>query len=68
MGIESTMTVKRSDAIAMLEQKRVEVFKNDFQERLEALLYEHRESIFENYNVVEDDFVGDEWERWKSYW
>jgi len=68
MGIESTMTVKRSDAIAMLEQKRVEVFKNDCQERLAALLYEHRESIFENYNVVEDDFVGDEWERWKLYW
>ena len=68
MGIESTMTVKRSDAKAMLEQKGCTVYDNDCAERLEDMLYEHRESIFENYCVVEDDYEGDEWECWKTHW
>lgn len=68
MGIESTMTVKRSDAIEMLKQKGCTVYENDCLERLADMLYEHRESIFENYCVVEDAYEGDEWERWKSYW
>ena len=68
MGIESTMTVKRADAIAMLEQKGCTVYKDDCTERLADMLYEHRESIFENYDVVENDHNGDEWERWKTCW
>lgn len=69
MGIESTMTVKRSDAIEMLKQKNCTVYENDCLERLSDMLYEHRESIFENYLVVEDDHEDSEWgERWKSRW
>ena len=55
MGIESTKIVKRSEAIEMLNPKCL-VYDNDCIERLEYLLYEHRESIFENYIVVEDDY------------
>ena len=68
MGIESTMTVKRADAIEMLKQKGYTVYENDCTERLADMLYEHRESIFENYDVVENDYEGDKWERWKTYW
>ena len=68
MGIESTMTVKRADAIEMLKQKGCTVYENDCTERLADMLYEHRESIFENYDVVENDYEGDKWERWKTYW
>lgn len=54
MGIESTKIVKRSEAIEMLNPKCM-VYDNDCLERLEYLLYEHVESIFE-YIVVEDDY------------
>lgn len=68
MGIEGTYTVKRSDAIDMLKEKGCTVYENDCLERLATMLYEHRESIFENYDVVEDDYEGNVWVRWKSYW
>jgi hypothetical protein len=61
MGIESTKIVKRSEAIEMLNPKCM-VYDNDCIERLEYLLYEHSESIFEyiNYIVVEDDYKEDD--------
>ncbi len=68
MGIESTQTVKKSDALIMLSSKGIRVFSDDSNSRLEELLYENRESIFENYSVVEDDYKGDKYERWKSSW
>ena len=68
MGIESTMTVKRIDALEMLKAKRCTVYENDCLERLSDLLYEHRESEYENYIVVENNYKGRENERWKFYW
>ena len=67
MSIETTMTVKRSNAIKMLRDKNLVVYDNDCEERLEDMLYEHRESIFENYCVVpDDDYVDSQYE--KIYW
>ena len=68
MGIESTFNVRRSDAIDMLKKKGCTVYWNDCLERLSDMLYEHRESIFENYCVMEDDVTDDEWSRWKYCW
>jgi len=56
MGIESTITVKRSDAIETLKQsKRCLVYENDSLERLADMLYKYSGSVFHNYNVLEDD-------------
>lgn len=68
MSIESTMTVRRSDAISMLESKGQQVHEKDCCERLSDMLYECRETIFENYWVVEDDYEGDEFEKYKEWW
>jgi hypothetical protein len=68
MGIESTHMVRRSDAILMLKIKRIQVFQNDCNERLEVLLYENKESDTENYWVCDDDYEGDQYERWKTCW
>jgi hypothetical protein len=66
MSIESTFTVKRSNAIKMLLEKiggdRVT------NENLAELLYEYRDSVFENYIVVDDDFKEDEYDHMKSSW
>lgn len=68
MGIESTKIVKRSDAIDMLKHRSVEVFEDDCNDRLSLMLYENRESIFENYQVVDNDYKLCEYERFKVYW
>lgn len=68
MSIESTYTVRRSNAIEMLREKGCIVYDNDCNERLSDMLYSNRESIFENYHIVEDSFEEDKWERMKSYW
>lgn len=68
MGIESTQTVKRSDAEKMLAYKGVITYKYESLDRLADLLYENRETIFENYCVVEDYIKGDEWATFKEWW
>lgn len=72
MGIESTYRVSRKDAIAMLQQKGIEVFESDSNERLAYELYEAKESDFENYEVVdfeqEDESENDKWYLWKYGW
>lgn len=72
MGIESTYRVFRKDAIAMLEQKRIEVFESDSNERLAYELYKAKESDFENYEVVdfdqENEPQNDKWHLWKYGW
>ena len=72
MGIESTYRVFRKDAIAMLQQKRIEVFDSDSNERLAYELYEAKESDFENYEVVDFDRKNepknDKWHLWKYGW
>lgn len=72
MGIESTYRVSRKDAIAMLRQKRIEVFESDSNERLAYELYEAKESEFENYEVVDFDEEkepeNDKWHLWKYGW
>ena len=69
---ESTHRVSREDAISMLQQKRVEVFESDSNERLAYELYEVKESDFENYEVVdfqkEDEPEDDKWHLWKYGW
>lgn len=57
MGIEATFTVQKDDALLMLQSRGVIVYANDCNERLASLLYENRESIIENYEVVNDDYV-----------
>lgn len=67
MGIESTYTVKKSDALIILSSKFITVFSDDSNRRLAELLYENRESIFENYLVVDDaDYQKDTYKRCKS--
>ena len=68
MSIESTCLVKRSTAVSMLSELRITVYPNDCLERLADMLYEHRMSIFENYQVVEDDYICDEYEGFKHGW
>ncbi len=68
MSIESTQNVKRSDAIGMLGEKGIRVYSDDSLDRLADLMYEHKESIFENYCVFEDDYKLDEWSTWKINW
>lgn len=70
MSIERTMTVKRKDAIEMLTQKGCFLYVDDCNSRLGDLLYEYKESdhVFENYNVVDDDFEDDEYDNWKTNW
>jgi hypothetical protein len=72
MGIESTYRVSRKDAIAMLQQKRIEVFESDSNERLSHELYRAKESCFENYEVVdfehEQEPENDKWHLWKYGW
>jgi len=72
MGIESTRDVKRTDALSMLRQKGLKVYDNDCNERLEDMLYENRESIFENYNVVDNNYTNDSieqgWANFKTSW
>ena len=63
MSIESTMTVLKSNAIDMLKCKNIEVFDDDCNDRLALLLYENRESIFENYSVEDDDYKPDVWKK-----
>ena len=72
MGIESTYRVSRRDAISMLQQKQIEVFESDSNERLAYELYQAKESDFENYEVVdfdeENEPEDDKWYLWKYGW
>ncbi len=68
MGIESTKIVKKSDAIDMLSHRNVTVYSNDCNERLSDLLYDNSENIFENYQVVDDDYVLGEFDKFKTCW
>ncbi len=52
MSIETTHKVHFLTAIEMLRNKNVTVFIDDCFNRLSHLLYENRESEFENYEVV----------------
>ncbi len=56
MSIESTYYVRKSNALKILNDKRILVFDNDCNERLSVMLYDIRDSIYENYIVVNDDF------------
>lgn len=72
MGIESTYRISRKDAISMLEQKRIDVFESDSNERIAHEIYNVKESIFENYEVVDFDQENepddDSWHLWKFCW
>lgn len=68
MSIESTYTVKKSDALDMLRNKGVHVYDDDCNDRLADLLYENRESIFENYCVINDSDATDENKPFKYSW
>lgn len=72
MGIESTYRVSRKDAISMLQNKRIEVFESDSNERLGHELYNAKDSDFENYEVVdfeeENEPKNDKWHLWKYGW
>lgn len=68
MSIERTFTVKRSDAIDMLKYKKISFFEDDSNSRLANLLYLNRESETENYDVVDDVYVGKGYEHWKLTW
>ncbi len=72
MSIETTYRIFRSNAIKMLEEKNVQVFESDSNERIALELYENRNSIYENYEVVdfdEDNEPGnDKSNHWKSSW
>ncbi len=56
----------------MLQQKRIEVFESDSNERLAYELYQAKESDFENYEVVdfdeENEPEDDKWHFWKYGW
>lgn len=56
----------------MLQQKRIEVFESDSNERLAYELYQAKESDFENYEVVDFDQdnepENDKWHLWKYGW
>lgn len=72
MSIESTFRVYRNNAISMLQQKGVEVFKSDSNERISNELYKAKESDCENYEVVdfdkENEPENDRWHLWKWHW
>jgi len=68
MGIESTKTVRRSSATYMLGLKGVVLYGHESNEKLAELLYRERESIFENYDVVDDAYEGDESDNFKAGW
>ena len=70
MGIESTQTVHRKDAIdkivdhiLMSLRSRIKFEASELSnEELEDKLYEIRDSIFVNYSVVDDDVeIEDTW-------
>ena len=69
MSIETTYNINRWVAIENLRDKLITVFENDCNERIEYLLYKHRDSEFENYSVVdwtqETEPEGQEWPYWK---
>jgi len=52
----------------MLRSKDVLVFDDECNQRLALLLYENKESDFENYNVVSDYTLREQSELWKSWW
>jgi hypothetical protein len=68
MSIETTYTVRRQDAMDMLFLKDVPVYPNDSNYRLEQELYKHKDSIFENYKVVNNDYEFEKDEPRKSTW
>lgn len=72
MGIESTYRVSRKDAIKMLQQKQIEVFDLDCNDRLAYELYKAKESSYENYEVVDfeqhNEPENNKWHLWKYYW
>lgn len=58
MGIETTIDVKRTDAIRILGERYMDkIFKLQHMsnEELEQELYVQRDTIFENYNVINDE-------------
>ena len=61
MGIESTKTVRRSEAIRRIAQAISEKFIKESgikymeNEKLSDLMYEYRDTEFENYRVVNDE-------------
>lgn len=68
MSIESTKNVKRKDAIAFLRNKGIIVYDDDCTDRLADMMYEHRDTIFENYAVFseEEEYMidNDEYAEW----
>lgn len=60
MGIETTKTVRRSNAIKMLQEKDKDFSKSILNisgnEILSKYLYTYSSNIFENYIVVNDDY------------
>lgn len=61
MSIESTITVEKTEALIILTEKGIKVYKDDSLDRLSDLLYENRDTIFENYLVVPDDYKESCW-------
>jgi len=57
MSIESTQFIKRQDALHSLKRRGFTVFDDDCNDRIAFMLYENRESIFENYEVINDDIT-----------
>jgi hypothetical protein len=70
MSIETTHRISRNDAIITLTRKGIEVFESDSNERISHELYKERDSIFENYEVVdfdkENEPENNKWFFWKS--
>lgn len=60
MGIESTKTLTRHEAISRLSLKGIDIPCYYTNETIADLLYDNRDSIFENYCVVDDEINEDE--------
>lgn len=60
MGIESTKTLTRYEAICRLAYKGIDVPCYYTNETISDLLYDNRDSIFENYEVVNDEKINED--------
>lgn len=75
MGIEITYTVKKSDAIKMLDYVGVSCYDSDSNELISCYLYDFKDSPlleqdhpFENYKVVDNDYVFQDHDKIKPEW
>jgi TRAP-type uncharacterized transport system substrate-binding protein len=69
MSVTTTYRIFREDVILTLQNKHIEVFNSDSNERLAYELCKAIDSDFENYEVVdfekENEPENDKWPYWK---